>query len=309
MRLLVVGAGSVGGYFGARLAAAGRDVTFLVRPRRAGQIADGITIRTRNEDAVIPVKTLLAGQQSDPFDAILLAVKAYQLDAAVDEIRAHVGAATMILPVLNGMKHMDALRSRFGAGHVIGGFAQIVTSLDAQGRIVDQGVFHELVYGEWDGARSSRIAALDRQLSGAGFNARLSMEIEREMWEKWAFLSSMAAITCLMVGDIGQVARTVGGGGFVEKLFAEVLQVVAAAGQPLSEGFRSRTLVLLTDRNSTLTSSMFRDMQAARPVEAEQIIGDLIARGGAKGVPTPLLAGVLVRLQVYQEQQSRSQRS
>jgi 2-dehydropantoate 2-reductase len=305
VRLLVVGAGSVGGYFGARLAAAGRDVTFLVRPRRAAQIADGITIRTRNEDTVTPVKTLLAGEKSDPFDAILLAVKAYQLEGAIDEIRAHVGADTIILPVLNGMKHMDALRARFGAERVIGGFAQIVTSLDEQGRIVDQGAFHDLVYGEWDGARTSRIAALDRQLSGAGFNARLSIEVEREMWEKWAFLSSMAAITCLMAGDIGQVARTAGGRDWVRELFAEVLQVMAAAGQPLSEGFRSRTLALLTDRNSTLTSSMFRDMRAARPVEAEQIIGDLISRAGASGVPTPLLAGVLVRLQVYQEQQSR----
>jgi 2-dehydropantoate 2-reductase len=289
------------------LAAAGRDITFLVRPRRAAQIAEGITIRTRNDDTVIPVKTLLAGHKSDPFGAILLAVKAYQLEGAIDEVRAHVGSDTMILPVLNGMQHMDTLRSRFGAERVIGGFAQIVTSLDEQGRILDQGAFHDLVYGEWDGARTSRIAALDRQLSGAGFNARLSLEVEREMWEKWAFLSSMAAITCLMAGDLGQVARAAGGTGFVEKLFAEELQVTAAAGQPLAEGFRSRTLALLTDRNSTLTSSMFRDMKAGRPVEAEQIIGDLIARAGEKGVPTPLLAGVLVRLHVYQEQQSRSQ--
>lgn len=307
MRLLVVGAGSVGGYFGARLAAAGRDVTFLVRPRRAAQIADGITLRTRNEDTVIPVKTLRAGERSDPFDAILLAVKAYQLEGAIDEIHAHLGTETMILPLLNGMKHMDTLRSRFGAERVIGGFAQIVTSLDEQGRIVDQGVFHDLVYGEWSGARTPRITALDQQLRGAGFDARLSMEVEREMWQKWAFLSSMAAITCLMAGDIGQVARTDGGTVFVERLFAEVLQVIAAAGQPLSEEFRSRTLALLTDRSSTLTSSMFRDMKAARPVEAEQIIGDLIARAAANGVPTPLLGGVLVRLQVYQEQQSRSQ--
>lgn len=306
MRLLVAGAGSVGGYFGARLAAAGRDVTFLVRPRRAAQIADGITIRTRNEDTVVAVKTLLAGEKSEPFDAIVLAVKAYQLEAAIEELHAYVGAHAMILPVLNGMRHMDTLRARFGAERVIGGFAQIVTSLDEQGRIVDQGVFHDLVYGEWDGAQSARIVALDRQLSGAGFNARLSMQVEREMWEKWAFLSSMAAITCLMAGDIGQVARAAGGSAFVEQLFAEVLQVIAAAGQPLSEGFRSRTLALLTDRHSTLTSSMFRDMKAARPVEAEQIIGDLITRAVAKGVPTPLLTAVLVRLQVYQEQQSRN---
>lgn len=303
MRLLIVGAGGVGGYFGARLAAAGRDVTFLVRPSRAAQLAHGITLLTGNDQTVIPVRSLLTGQSSDRFDAILLAVKAYQLQGAIDAIRPHVAAHTLILPVLNGMKHLDELRSRFGAEAIIGGLAQIVTSLDEQGRIVDQGAFHDLVYGEWNGARSSRIVALDQQLDGAGFSARLSLHIEREMWEKWAFLSSMAAVTCLMAGDLGQVARTPGGVGFVERLFAEVTQAVAAAGQPLSQGFRSRTLSLLTDRSSTLTSSMFRDMKAGRPVEAEQIIGDLLARATARGVATPMLASVLVRLQVYQEQQ------
>ncbi len=301
MRLLVVGAGGVGGYFGARLAAAGREVVFLVRPSRAAQLAHGITLRTGNEDTVIPVSFLVTGQSGERFDAILLAVKAYQLQGGIDAIRPHVGAHTMILPVLNGMRHLDELRTQFGADAVIGGLAQIVTSVDEEGRIVDQGMFHDLVYGEWNGARTSRIEALDQHLGGAGFNARLSLQIEREMWEKWAFLSSMAAVTCLMGGTVGQVARTSGGTAFVESLFAEVAATVAAAGQPLSQGFRSRTLSLLTDHSSTLTSSMFRDMQAGRPVEAEQIIGDLIARAAPQAVATPLLESVMVRLQVYQQ--------
>jgi len=126
------------------------------------------------------------------------------------------------------------------------------------------------------------------------------------MWEKWAMLASMAAITCGMDGDIGQVARAPGGPQLVESLFSEVVQVIAAAGQPLSDTFRSRTLALLTDPSSTLTSSMFRDMKAERPVEADQIIGDLIARGAAAGLATPLLSSVRVRLQVYEQRQSGS---
>ncbi len=302
MKLLIVGAGSVGGYFGARLAAAGRDVTFLVRPRRAEQLARGLTIRTNGTDTVVPVRVIVGSERGGPFDAILLAVKAYQLADALDQIREHVSADTMIFPVLNGMKHVDTLRAQFGAHRVIGGFAQIVTSLDEEGRIVDQGAFHDLVYGEWDGTQTTRILELDGHLQGAGFSARLSAHIEREMWEKWAFLSSMAAITCLMDADIGQVARTAAGPRFVESLFAEVAEIIAAAGQPLSEGFRKRTLSLLTDRTSVLTSSMFRDMRAGRPVEADQIIGDLLARGSAKGIAIPLLSGVLARLQVYQQQ-------
>ena len=302
MRLLIVGAGSVGGYFGGRLAAAGRDVTFLVRARRAEQLAQGLTLRTKGEDTIVPVSVIVGADQGGSFDAILLAVKAYQLAAAIDDIRDRVSADTMIVPVLNGMQHIDTLRSRFGAQRVIGGFAQIVTSVDEEGRIVDQGAFHDLVYGEWDGTRSKRILELDEHLQGAGFSARLSAHIEREMWEKWAFLSSMAAVTCLLHADVGQVARTAAGPRFVQSLFAEVSAVIAAEGQPLSQAFRERTLSLLTDRVSTLTSSMFRDMQAGRPVEADQIIGDLIARASASGVATPLLNSVLARLEVYAQQ-------
>jgi 2-dehydropantoate 2-reductase len=301
MRALIVGAGSVGGYFGGRLAAAGRDVTFLVHPRRAAQLAGGLIISSQDHESVVPVRLIVAGGTADAFDVILLAVKAYQLDDAIEDFAAYVSAGTMILPVLNGVKHMDALRSRFGASHVIGGVARIATTLDERGRILDQARFHDLSYGEWSGERTDRIMALDQFMREAGFDARLSTEIEREMWEKWAMLASLGAITCLMDGDIGQVARTPGGIDFVRGLFAEVAAVIAAAWRPLSDSFKSQILSLLTDRASSLTSSMYRDMKAGQRVEADQIIGDLVDRAAAKGVATPLLATVLVRLKLYEQ--------
>jgi 2-dehydropantoate 2-reductase len=301
MRALIVGAGSVGGYFGGRLAAAGRDVTFLVHPRRAAQLAGGLIISSQDHESVVPVRLIVAGGTADAFEVILLAVKAYQLDDAIEDFAAYVSAGTMILPVLNGVKHMDALRSRFGAPHVIGGVARIATTLDERGRILDQARFHDLSYGEWSGERTDRIVALDQFMRGAGFDARLSTEIEREMWEKWAMLASLGAVTCLMDGDIGQVARAPGGIDFVRGLFAEVAAVIAAAWRPLSDSFKSQILSLLTDRASSLTSSMYRDMKAGQRVEADQIIGDLVTRAAAKGVATPLLAAVLVRLKVYEQ--------
>jgi len=301
MRALIVGAGSVGGYFGGRLAGAGRDVTFLVRPRRATQLAGGLIILSQGQEIVVPAKLIVAGGKAGEFDVVLLAVKAHQLDAAISDFAAYVNSATMILPILNGMKHMEVLRSRFGAPRVIGGVARIATTLDERGRIVDQASFHDLSYGEWSGEKTDRIVALDQLMRGAGFDARLSTEIEREMWEKWAMLASLGGVTCLMGADIGQVARTQGGIDFVQGLFGEVAAVVAAAWRPLSDSFKSQVLSLLTDRASSLTSSMYRDMKSGQRVEADQIIGDLVQRAAAKGIATPQLSTVLVRLKVYEQ--------
>jgi 2-dehydropantoate 2-reductase len=301
VRALVVGAGSVGGYFGGRLAAAGRDVTFLVRPHRATQLADGLTILSKGQEIRIPIKVITAREAAVEFDVILLAVKAYQLEAAIADLGAYVSERSMILPVLNGMKHMDVLRSRFGAPHVIGGVAKIASSLDERGRILDQADFHDVVYGEWSGERSRRILALDQFMTGAGFEARLSTDIQRDMWEKWAMLASLAAVTCLMDGDVGQVARAPDGLDFVSNLFAEVVAAVGAAWRPLSDRFTAQVLSLLSDRGSSLTSSMYRDMKAGYRVEADQIIGDLVMRAAEKGVATPLLSAAFTRLKVYEQ--------
>lgn len=303
MRMLVVGAGSVGGYFGGRLAAAGRDVIFLVRPSRAAQLAGGLAIVNKGHSEVIPVKVTTGGAAAGEFDVVLLAVKAYQLDGAFADFGPYVSSRTMILPVLNGMKHIDILRSRFGASHVIGGVAIIASSLDERGRILDEGTIHHLAYGECSGERSERITALDGFMRDAGFDARLSEEIERDMWEKWAMLASLGAITCLLDGNIGDVAGTPGGLEFVRALFAEVVAVIDAAWGPLSDTFKAKIYSQLTERNSRQTSSMYRDMKAGHRIEADQIIGDLVARAAKRGIATPLLSAVLIRLKIYEQWQ------
>jgi 2-dehydropantoate 2-reductase len=308
VKALVVGAGSVGGYFGGRLAAAGRDVTFLVRPRRATQLAGGLAIISKGEETRIPVKFITRGAAAGEFDVIFLAVKAYQLDAAIEDFGAYVTERSMILPVLNGMKHLDILRSRFGAPHVIGGVAKIASSLDERGRILDHANFHDLAYGELSGERSGRILAADQFMTGAGFEARLSTDIERDLWEKWAMLAGLGAVTCLMDGDIGQVAKAPGGIDLVRSLVGEIVAAIGAAWRPLSDPFKAQVLSLLTDRGSSLTASMYRDMKAGYPIEADQIIGDLVMRGAEKGVAMPLLSAVLTRLKVYEQRRGREER-
>jgi 2-dehydropantoate 2-reductase len=302
----VVGAGSVGGYFGGRLTAAGRDVTFLVRAQRASQLADGLTIVRKGQETRVAAKLITTGAPAGEFDLILLAVKSYQLEAAIEDFGAYVSQRSMILPVLNGMKHVDILRSRFGAPRVIGGVAKIASSLDERGRILDYADFHDLAYGEWNRERSARILALDQFMTGAGFEARLSTDIERDMWEKWAMLASLGAITCLLDGDIGQVARAPGGIRVVRSLFGEVVAAIGAAWRPLAEPFKAQVLSLLTDRGSSLTASMYRDMKGGYRVEADQIIGDLEMRATEKGIATPLLSAVLTRLKVYEQRRAET---
>src|SRR5438552_2436238 len=165
MRILIVGPGAVGGYFGGRLAQAGRDVTFLVRPSRAKQLAqDGLRIISPHGDAVITPKLVSAEHIDAPFDLVFLSVKAYALEAAMNDFAAAVGPETMILPVLNGMRHIDLLTKRFGEHAVIGGVCLVVAEIDDAGRIVQLADIQRLAYGERKGESTPRLQTLDAAL-------------------------------------------------------------------------------------------------------------------------------------------------
>jgi len=302
MRILVVGAGAVGGYFGGRLAQAGRDVTFLVRPARAKQLSrDGLRIISPRGDAVLSPKVVSAEESDTPYDLVFLSVKAYALEAAMNDFAPAVGRETMILPVLNGMRHIDLLAKRFGEHAVIGGICLVAAEIDDQGRIVQLADVQRLVYGERNGESTPRLRTLDATLRGAGFDARLSTDIMQEMWEKWIQLASLGAITCLMRGTIGEIVAAPGGTELSIALLNESAAVATACGHKPSEDFLSRNAAAMTRPGSSLTSSMYRDLRKRAPVEADHILGDFIERGRAHGVATPLLKAALVNLRVYQD--------
>jgi 2-dehydropantoate 2-reductase len=300
MRILVVGAGSTGGYFGGRLAQAGRDVTFLVRPARAEQLrTNGLQIVSPHGDVTLKPQLVTAGSIGGPFDVVLLTVKAFALDAALGDMTPAVGPDTMVLPVLNGMKHVDALTERFGDRTVVGCVCRVATVVD-QGRIVQLSKLQDLAYGEMDGSVSPRIKQLDAFMQGAGFDARLSTGIAREMWEKWALLAALGGINCLMRGTVGEIVAAPGGLDFVLAFLAEVVAVVDAVGHPMSDEFLTGARAVLTAKGSAQTSSMYRDLQQGSPIEADQIIGDLLARGRRVGIAMPLVAAAYANLSVYQ---------
>jgi 2-dehydropantoate 2-reductase len=301
MRILVVGAGSVGGYLGGKLAAAGRDVTFLVRAARAAQLQrDGLRVVGASGDLTLTPKTISAAEITGPYDLVLLAVKSYGLDAAIEDFAPAVGSETMILPFLNGMRHIDVLSARFGAKAVLGGVTRISTDLDSDGRILQLSEFNDLVYGEFDCAVTPRIQALQKTLSNAGIDDELSPDIVKFMWEKWVMLASSAVITCLLRGNIGEVAAVPHGPETATAIIDECAAIGAAEGYPMSEKAMAFTYERLRRPGSTFTASMYRNLQKGQPVEVDQILVDLLERGKSHRVDAPLLQAACVELKVYE---------
>jgi 2-dehydropantoate 2-reductase len=302
MRILIIGAGATGGFFGSRLAQAGRDVTFLVRPKRAAQLAEhGLQVLSPSGDTRITPQLLTADQLDQPFDVIILAVKAYALDSALADMAPAVAAHTVVVPLLNGMRHIDAITERFGADVLIGGVCKIIAEVDGEGRIVQRGNINDLAYGELDGQPSERTARLHELLSGAGFDTTLSTTIKQALWDKWVLLASLGSINALTRGNIGEVAAVEGGPAFANRLIDEVVAVVSAVGAKPDLAGLGQVHKVLTQEGSKQTSSMYRDLSAGAPIEAQQIVGDLLQRGQRAGIDTPLLSAAYVNLQVYQQ--------
>ena len=307
MRILVVGAGAVGGYFGGRLIQAGRDVTFLVLPKQVEQIrAQGLRILSSSHgDFTVRPKVTTAAQIASPYDVIFLSVKSYSLAAAIDDFAPAVGPQTVIAPVLNGMHHMDVLAQRFGEHAVLGGVCYVATEIDSQGRIIQLADFQSLTYGELDGKKTSRIEAVHQVFSGAGFETAISGDILWDMWQKWVWLASVGAVTCLLRGNIGEIVAVPGGAELCLSVLRECAAIAGACGYPMSETFLAEKSPQLTAPGSTLTSSMYRDLTEQAPVEADTILGDLIERGRKHGVSAPIVQAAFVSLTIYQQGRAR----
>lgn len=307
MRILILGAGGTGGYFGGRLAQSGADVTFLVRPARAAGLArDGLRLRSPLGDADLPVATTTAADlpalaASRPFDLVLLSCKAYDLDSSIAAIAPAVAAGADVLPILNGLLHYARLDERFGADRVIGGLCFISATKGPRGEILHLGKPASITFGERDGtAPRARLHAFAEDCAKAGIEHLLSPDIAREQWIKYSFLTALAAGTCLMRAPIGRIVAGEGGEAFMTALYAECTAVAAAAGQPIPPAAQDNALATLRQHGSDLKASMLRDLEAGQRVEGLQIVGDMQHRAQAAGVAAPLLATAWCHLQAYE---------
>lgn len=301
MKIMVLGAGAVGGYFGGRLAESGADVTFLVREGRARQLADGLRIESPCGDARVPVRTILPGEAAPAPDIIMLACKAYGLPEAMEAIAQHIHERTVILPVLNGLNHIPLLASRFSEARIWGGVAHIVATLGQEGQVLHMNEVHRLTVGP-RGDDGSLMLAEQFVEAGrrAGYDSRLGSDILQELWDKWVFLAALAAATTLIRASIGQIMATERGERLSLGLLDEITSVAEAEGHRPAEARLASARAILTERGSRLTASMLRDMQAGKRTEAEHVIGDLIRRAEAHGIETPLLEVAWVNLQNHE---------
>lgn len=308
VRVLVLGAGAIGGYYGGRLLAAGRDVTFLVRPARQVELATiGLQIRSQKGEVDLPNPPVVtAAGVVGPYELILLACKGYDLVGALDAIAPAVGDNTLILPLLNGMRHVDVLVERFGRRKVLGGHCMISATLDPAGRVLHLpglGARDLLGFGELDGGITPRVEAVNDELAGAGFQLRASEDELQEMWEKWVGLAVGAGMTCLMRGAMGDVVEA-GGADLTLTLLAETLAIAAASGHAPRREFVADMEPRYTEQGSHLTSSLLRDLEHGKRVETDEILGDLLRRA-----PEPqarsLLRIAYVHLKTYEARRAR----
>lgn len=300
MRILVLGAGAIGGYFGGRLAAAGVDTTFLVRPGRAEQLVrDGLRIASPLGDVSIAPQTVARERVVPGYDAILLSCKAYDLDDAIDAIRPAVPGA-VIIPLLNGMRHLDRLDTAFGREAVGGGVAALFVGMDPDGLIRHQGDAQTFIFGERHPAQAGRCEALAPVFSRGGFAPRHSREIEQDMWEKFVFICTAMATCCLLRGGVGEVARTNEGAALMLEMLEDCAAVAAAAGHAQRPPHAAFCRKMLTDPASPNVPSMLRDLRRGNQVEADHVVGDMLARARTAGRPATLLRAAYANLQVYQ---------
>jgi len=304
MRILVVGAGAIGGYFGGRLLASGADVTFLVRPRRAEELArDGLVIKSPHGDVTLPKPpTVQAQDLRTTFDVVLLSCKAYDLDDAIKSFAPAVGPQTAIIPMLNGMSHLDVLDRKFGRERVLGGQCAIAATLDAQRHVAQLSPMQSLGFGERDGKLSDRVRAIADIFAHGNFGSQASENILQDMWEKWTLLATLASSTCLMRAAIGKILEAPGGREFILGVRDEISNIAAAADHKPRAPFIERITGILTTEGSTFTASMFRDIVAGAPIEADHIIGDLIVRADAANIAVPRLRTVYTHLKTYEAQ-------
>ena len=302
LRILILGAGGVGGYFGGRLIQAGADVTFLVRPARQMLLnAQGLIVETPRDTFRLRTRTLTADSMREAFDLVLLSPKAYDLPSAIEAVR-QVPGTPLYLPLLNGFEHLAVLDAEFGRERVMGGVIHIAVTLTDKGIIRQLNPLQILTFGIRHEAQQSVAESFGQLCEQAAFDCVRSPDIEQALWDKWTFLATLAGMTTLMRASVGKILATEFGQSATEAMYEECCAIASAAGQPIGATARQQALGILLKEGSDFTASMLRDLEQGQPTEHEHILGALVRRAAAHGLPCPNLRMAFTQLAIRQEE-------
>jgi 2-dehydropantoate 2-reductase len=301
MRFLVLGAGSLGSYFGGMLLKGGAEVDFLVRPRRAAELAErGLVIKLPDRQICRPVRTLLADQIDGHYDVVLLACKSYDLDGAMEALAPALGEHSAVLPVLNGINHIATLAGRFGRDRVIGGVSNIAAARSPEGEVIRlPGTAGTTIFGELTGTSTARCNDIQQAFAAAGLPSRISDRIIAEMWLKLFGFAAIAAIATLPRARAGEIAAAPASPGFVRSVIEESARITTAEGYPPPAAMKDALRELFAQPASIYSPSILRDFEQGRPTEGEETVGELVRRADQRGIEVPLLRAALCNLQVH----------
>lgn len=302
MKILIVGAGAIGGYFGGRLLEKGEDVTFLVREGRKKKIQQtGLKIQSTHGDLQLQPKLITKTEQSPPFDVVLVSTKSYQLADAIKDIQPFAGEETMILPLLNGISHLEPLVESFGEKRVLGGLCFVETTLAEDGTIVQTSPVHQLVYGERTGEKTERIEKLEQAFTGTKAEFVKSDNINQEMWHKYLFITAMSGITSMMESPIGPIRDLETGQHTIHTLLKELAAIMEKMEAPIQPGIADTQLNRINGMAPGMKSSMQRDIEKLQPTEADHLQGYLLAKAQEMGVAVPVLELIYTKLKLYEQ--------
>lgn len=300
MRILVVGAGAVGGYFGARLIEKGVDVTFLVRTKRQGQLKEkGLIVNSIHGDIHIFPQTITTIDPNKPFDIIILATKAYHFTQSLQDIKPFIDSETTILPLLNGIQHLEVLKEMYPNSHILGGLCFIESTLDMEGNIWQKSSTHDVLYGELSGENTERIQQIEKLFSGTKANFRKRNRILTDMWHKYMHIAGFSGITTLFRSSIGPILESEYGLEILKKLYTEIDTIMKATNAPIDENMVERQIQICKQQQYTMKSSMLLDMEKGQLVEADHLQGYLLQLAKQHQIDAPYLELVYTNLKIY----------
>ncbi len=306
MKILILGAGGTGGYFGGRLHQGGADVTFLVREKRAQQLAaQGLIIESPKDRVTLQVKTVLAADVKPEYDIVILSCKAYDLDASITAIAPAMGPRTCIVPLLNGISHLDTLDAAFGKARVMGGSCQIAATLTKDGVVKSMADAHLINWGARDPSQTALANQLGEAFAKTVVDWKVSDNTMQDMWEKVAFLSTLAGMTCLMRASVGDILATPDGRSVLNRYIDASIAIATAEGYAPRPEVTERYKKFINATGSPLTASMLRDLEGGGPVEADHIVGFMLGKARQHGIDDSLISIAYTHLKAYEARRAR----